>query len=165
MRCSVAVWPLLWNRLVIDHLYLQGVHAGVELGTTSRDNLPVMQPKRQIKGEQQIEKPKVENNLANAFLSNAQAQPQQLEDAVLPRLQRSEFQVDISGLDIQDATFYLFDPERQWTAELTDVAINTGRVTMGQPFDLVVKGAMSSNRFMADLQFDGQGVLQLEPAA
>lgn len=165
MRFSVAVWPLLWNRLVIDHLSLKGVQAWFELGTTSKDNLPVMQPKRQIKGEQQIEKPKVENNLANAFLSNAQAQPQQLEDAVLPRLQRSEFQVDISGLDIQDATFYLFDPERQWTAELTDVAINTGRVTMGQPFDLVVKGAMSSNRFMADLQFDGQGVLQLEPAA
>src|SRR5690625_4373175 len=64
MRFSVAVWPLLWNRLVIDHLSLKGVQAWFELGTTSKDNLPVMQPKRQIKGEQQIEKPKVENNLA-----------------------------------------------------------------------------------------------------
>src|SRR5690625_215442 len=30
MRFSVAVWPLLWNRLVVDHLSLDGVQRSEE---------------------------------------------------------------------------------------------------------------------------------------
>lgn len=158
MRFSVAVWPLLWNHLVVDHLYLEGVQAWFEVGlpADSVSTVPSTdEPEhRQIARAQPLEE-------QHWLLPAAYAQP--LEEAVLPRLQRSEFQVDIAGLEVHDATIYFFDAQKRWSAEFKEVSISTGRMTLEQPFDLSMQGRLQSHHFDADLQIEGQAVATLAP--
>jgi len=170
MRFSVAVWPLLWNRLVIDHLSLDGVEAWVEVDadqfTDWLDYDPAQERAEGPLPVARVNKKPVQtgadgSNSPWPLLRNALAQP--LEDAVLPRLERSEFQIDIAGLDIQGVRVNVFDRGRSWIAELNDLSLNTGRVTLEQPFDLSLKGKVYSQQLGLDMQYEGQGVLQIEP--
>jgi|GEM_PF-1404467 len=186
MRFSVAVWPLLWNRLVVDHLSLDGVQAWVEVpalqadleetvnqiledgakqGESTQDSAALFAPSVNFSNSLSAS-PLTDssviaaNNWADYLITPAQAQA--LEDTVRPRVQSSEFQVDIAGLEVHDATFHFYDAQQRWKAELRDLSLNTGRITLEQPFDVSMKGRFSSDDLGADLRLDGQGVLQLE---
>lgn len=159
MRFSVAVWPLLWNRLVVDHLSLDGVQAWFEVGGAA----PGQSPPEPDSGPSLEMTQGSGDALWSWLLSEVQAQP--LEEAVLPRLQRSEFQVDIAGLEVHGATIYFFDAQKHWSAELKDLSITTGRMTLEQPFDINLKGRLHSRQLETDLRIDGQGVVTLAPYA
>lgn len=161
MRFSVAVWPLLWNRLVVDHLSLEGVQAWFEVGPAAQEHYLTEPPEVDALAHKDADdEPFWSWLLAQA---QAQARPQPLEEAVLPRLQRSEFQVDIAGLEMHDSTFYFFDTQRRWSAQLGELSITTGRMTLEQPFDISIKGRLQSAELATDLRVDGQGVVTLAP--
>lgn len=169
MRFSVAVWPLLWNHLVVDHLFLEGVQAWVEVPGLFLDAEVVEEERDHGGAHVQIMVPADAREYAdtggwmNTLLAPAQAQA--LEDTVRPRVQRSEFQIDIAGAEVRQATIYFFDPQQRWHAALQDLSLNTGRITFGQPFDVSMKGRLSSEALRTDLRLDGQGVLQVESMA
>ncbi|HLR82226.1 MAG TPA: AsmA family protein [Paenalcaligenes sp.] len=176
MRFSVAVWPLLWNRLVVDHLSLDGVQAWFEVPALRADLGEAIEQVLDGADEPDAVAPDsavfsvpllgssavAVNDWAEYLIPSAQAQAQALEDTVRPRVQRSEFQVDIAGLEVHDATLHFYDAQQRWKADLRDLSVNTGRITLEQPFDVSMKGRFSSDDLGADLRIDGQGVLQLE---
>lgn len=174
MRVSVAVWPLLWNRLVIDHLSLDGVQAwfkwpspneGVSVEGASKGAAvqPVEQHGQTIETVDIEIEPDLTRLLKGWLMPTAQAQP--LKDAVHPRMQRSEFQVDIAGLAIQDATLYFSGPQHDGVTQLRQLSVNTGRVTLDQPFDLSLKGYLYNPTYKTDLRVEGQAILQLDALA
>jgi AsmA protein len=135
----VAIWPLLSDNLVVDHVAVTGFKARVIRDKTGQFNF---------------------SNLVGADNHMSQsASP----DA--PRDQNSGFQIDIAGMDLQQGDLVLQDQITGRAITINRLNASTGRITFNQPFNVNLNAHLEGGNPRMDANLTGQGMLMLNPAA
>jgi AsmA protein len=76
---------------------------------------------------------------------------------------RTDFQIDIAGLDLKNGEIHLYDSVSGAVGRIEQLDVNTGRVTFNQAFDAALKGKLIGEYPEADASLAGQALLQLNP--
>ncbi|WP_251862943.1 AsmA family protein [Achromobacter sp. Marseille-Q4962] len=156
-RLAVAVWPLLSNSFVVDHVAISGLKARVVRGKDGAFNFSNL-----VGG---IEPNTVAPaNPAEALAGAAQAAAQALTSGTLPA-PRNNMQIDIAGLDLKDSEVQLQDQITGMAVAVTRINANTGRVTFNQPFDVRLSARVEGGYPRVDANLNGQALLTLDPSA
>ena len=140
-QVSLAVWPLLRQRVVVDRVQIDGLRATlVRLadGSSSIDDLTGKSP--------------AEGPAAPASAGAAAAGGTAL------------LAFDIAGLSVRDAAFTLDDRAAQRKLVLSGVEIETGRLAPGVASALRINGQLRSEPAALDLAIGLRGQLTLDPA-
>ncbi len=176
-RFAVAIWPLLSNRLVVDHVSVSGFKAWV-----ARDEEGDLNFRDLVNGPPAVSGAKAPFMLgAAAIRSASDAQAGAQEDA--PRADAAQsgarekmpasvarylpagtdFQIDIAGLDLKNGEIHMFDKSSGMEAHVVQLDLNTGRMTFDQAFTVALKGKLEGGNPLADADIDAQAVLKLNP--
>lgn len=177
-RFAVAIWPLLSNRLVVDHVAVTGFKAWLVRDADGNFNFRDLvrnrrAPYRAAAGQGGVSANAPAPSLA-ALLAPAHAVPADYrhddtpalrEAAVLAatEVERTDFQIDIAGLDLKGGELHFLDRKTGYTGRIEQVDLSTGRMTFDQAFDVAFKGKLAGERPTIDAQLDGQALIQLDP--
>lgn len=149
-RFAVAVWPLLWNKLVVDHVAVSGFKVWLKRDEAGDFNFTDLM--------QDTDSPPKKAWLELSPIAQANAQ-----SSLKPDVSQAEFQIDIAGLDLKEGEIHFSDSASNTQLRVVNLELNTGRMTFGQPFDVIFKGAVKGEQPVADAAIEGQTVLKLEP--
>ncbi len=142
-RFAVAIWPLLFSRLVVDHVAITGLKAWVV---------------RDAKGH---------FNFSDVLESHAQAARATGSDAgvlaVAPAAGHQDFNIDIAGLELKGGQIHYVDQMAGLSTTFVAIEASTGRVTYDQPFDVALKAAIKGDDPVQDARLDAQALLRLDP--
>ncbi|OAE58978.1 cell envelope biogenesis protein AsmA [Achromobacter xylosoxidans] len=156
-RLAVAVWPLLSNSFVVDHVAISGLKARVvrdKQGQFNFSNLVGGTPPV-------IDAP---GNPAEALVGAAQTAAQAITGGPVPS-SRNNMQIDIAGLDLKDGEVQMQDAITGMAVAVTRINANTGRVTFNQPFDVRMSARVEGGYPRVDANLTGQALLTLDPSA
>jgi AsmA protein len=156
-RLAVAVWPLLSNSFVVDHVAISGFKARV-----MRDKQGLFNFSNLVGGTLPITA--TPSNPAEALVGAAQTAAQALTNGSLPQ-PRNNMQIDIAGLDLKDGEVQLQDAISGMAVAVTKINANTGRVTFNQPFDVRLTARVEGGNPRVDANLTGQALLTLDPSA
>ncbi|MCZ4330990.1 AsmA family protein [Castellaniella denitrificans] len=140
-RFAVAIWPLLSNRLVVDHVAVTGLKAYVVRDARGRFNFS------DLLGADGASAP------VAAPLAAATAAPGA----------RSEFNIDIAGLELKSGRVQYVDQRDGLATTFDQIEASTGRVTYDQPFDVSLKSVITGNDPVQNAQLQAQALLRLNP--
>jgi AsmA protein len=138
-RLAVAIWPLLSDNLVVDHVAVTGFKARVIRDKTGQFNF---------------------SNLVGADNHMSQS-----ASPGAPRDQNSGFQIDIAGMDLQQGDLVLQDQITGRAITINRLNASTGRITFNQPFNVNLNAHLEGGNPRMDANLTGQGMLMLNPAA
>jgi len=182
-RFAVAIWPLLSNRLVVDHVAVTGFKAWVKRDEQGQFNF------RDLLGRQPSALGLAGSALAAPLLAAPSSAPAD-DGAAAPETKaaneqggarsllrlsplstaaaqqavaRTDFQIDIAGLDLKNGEIHLYDSVTGAVGRIEQLDVNTGRVTFNQAFDVALKGKLIGEYPEADATLAGQALLQLNP--
>lgn len=159
-RFAVAIWPLMFNRFVVDHVAVTGFKAWLERDEDGEFNFQDL-----------IERQPLGTSLA-APLALAQipaAMPAAPEARQLPAVLAApastgaDFQIDIAGLDLKDGEIHLYDRPSKSVGRIVQLDVNTGRMTFDQAFDVSFKGKLIGDFPVADANLQGQALVKADP--
>ena len=156
-RLAVAVWPLLSNSFVVDHVAITGFKARVMRDKQGQFNFSNL-----VGGTAPITAAPA--NPAEALAGAAQSAVQALANGNLPQ-PRNNMQIDIAGLDLKDGQVQLQDAITGMAVAVTKINANTGRVTFNQPFDVRMTARVEGGNPRVDANLTGQALLTLDPSA
>ncbi|NMK49060.1 AsmA family protein [Achromobacter sp. Bel] len=156
-RLAVAVWPLLSNSFVVDHVAISGFKARVVRGKDGQFNFSNL-----VGGTPAIMTEPA--NPAEALVGAAQTAAQAITNGTLPPT-RNNMQIDIAGLDLKDGEVQLQDEISGMAVAVTKINANTGRVTFNQPFDVRLTARVEGGNPRVDANLTGQALLTLDPSA
>ena len=172
-RFAVALWPLINNRLVVDHVAVTGFKAWIvrdENGKLNFDDLLQAPP-----AGPQLPVARSGVSLLPAAQAAEAPQDKAIEPAPeslpVPELiakrsgSETDFQIDIAGLSLKGGEIHYFSKRSNMIGRLLQLEVNTGRMTFGQPFDVAFKSRLSGDYPAADGVLEGQGQLSLDPAS
>lgn len=158
-RVAVAIWPLLSDNLVVDHISISGFRAWV---TRSKEGV--------LNFQDLLDGPVADAVAASpkAGTSGAVGAPaaaagtvtDQVNDLLTPRA--ATMNIDIAGLELKDGEVHFADAQKGHAGRISGVQLNTGRVTFDQPFDVTLKGLLLAESPAADARFQGQALLRLD---
>lgn len=177
-RFAVALWPLISNRLVVDHVAVSGFKAWIvreEDGSFNFDDLWQAAPYSESTENQalgfsllpaahaaQAQEPAESNSTSAAAQVDV---PSSISERLAQRAaEDTDFQIDIAGLSLRQGEIHFFSKRSNTTARLLDLELNTGRVTFGQPFDVDVKAQLRGDYPSINADLSGQAQLKLEPS-
>lgn len=167
-RFAVAIWPLLSNRFVVDHVAISGFKAWIrrdEQGEYNFNDLfeGVAGPAAPIALAPESGSP-AQGDSSVGVLKDAVAQPL-AEGSAGPEKPRTEaaLHVDIAGLELRDGQIHYLDVKRAKAARLVDLQLNTGRMTFDQAFDVSMRGSLQGEDPRADATVEGQALLKIDP--
>ncbi|MHA3903909.1 AsmA family protein [Castellaniella sp. WN] len=141
-RFAVAIWPLLSNQLVVDHVAVTGLKAYVVRDAQGRFNF---------------------SDLLDADTAAVAASaPAPMAVAAAPGA-RSDFNIDIAGLELKAGRVQYVDQRDGLSTTFDRIEANTGRVTYDQPFDVSLKAAITGNDPVQNAQLQAQALLRLNP--
>ncbi|AHG65292.1 AsmA family protein [Advenella mimigardefordensis] len=156
-RFAVAIWPLISNRLVVDHVAVSGLKSWIvrdEKGTFNFEDLLTQDaPPAVVAEDPRFKSDEVRPAPAAASDSNS----------VLPQPRKADFKIDIAGLEVQNGAIFYKDRLNNLDMRLNKMAVNTGRVTFDQPFDVSVTGNLEGARPVANASVNIQGLVKLDP--
>jgi len=156
-RLAVAVWPLLSNSFVVDHVAISGLKARVVRDKQGQFNFSNL-----VGGTQPVtDSP---SNPAEALVGAAQTAAQAITSGNLPPT-RNNMQIDIAGLDLKDGEVQMQDAITGMAVAFTRINANTGRVTFNQPFDVRMTARVEGGYPRVDANLTGQALLTLDPSA
>jgi len=158
MRLAVAVWPLLSDNLVVDHVTVNGFKARVVRDKSGRfnfDDLVGNGAHAAVSSE-----PTTPGRAAVGALGGA-AQAVVDGTAAVP----ASMQIDIAGLDLQDGELQLQDAVSGMAVAVTRLNATTGRVTFNQPFDVSLSARIEGGNPRVDAGLNGQGQFTLDPGS
>ncbi|MEI2417015.1 AsmA family protein [Orrella sp. JC864] len=165
-RVAVAVWPLLFNQLVVDHIAINGFQARVVRGKDGNFNFSNLVDRNavpiSIDGEPVV--PTAGQAAAGAALEGARMGGQAVVDAS-EAVRRADMQIDIAGLDLKDGDIQLQDAISGMAVRVSSLSIATGRVTFDQAFDVTLSANIEGGDPRVQAKLAGQGLLMLDPAA
>ncbi|MBK1781679.1 AsmA family protein [Advenella sp. WQ 585] len=144
-RFAVAIWPLISNRFVVDHVAVSGFKAWVVRDETGHLNFEDL--------FEQKNTAVVADSLKESVNANT----------VLPQPYNTDFKIDIAGLELQNGEVYFRDISSHLDMRLKNMTINTGRVTFDQPFDITLAAQLEGDRPKVNAQLNVQGLLKLDP--
>lgn len=155
MRLAVAVWPLLSNNLVVDHVTINGFKARLIRDKTGHFNFENL-----VGGP--VESTATPANAAEATAGVIAGAAKALTSGTVnaPR----SMQIDIAGLDLKDGELQMQDAMTGMAVSVTQLNANTGRVTFNQPFDVSLSGRLEGGDPRFDAGLTGQALLRLDPA-
>ena len=156
-RLAVAVWPLLSNSFVVDHVAISGFKARVVRNKDGQFNF-----RNLVGGTAPVVATPA--NPAEALAGAAQTAAQALTSGTLPA-SRNNMQIDIAGLDLKDGEVLLQDEMSGMAVAVTKINANTGRVTFNQPFDVRLTARLEGGNPRIDANLTGQALLTLDPSA
>src|SRR5690606_25673372 len=141
-RFAVAIWPLMFDRLVVDHVAVTGFKAWLirdeegeynfrDLIERRRITSTVLAPVTADNPEITPEGPGVASADRQLVQPPAPSAPARQLPAVLGSRTASgtDFQIDIAGLDLKSGEIHLFDRVTGSVARVTQLNVNTGRMT------------------------------------
>ncbi len=155
-RFAVAVWPLLWNKLVVDHVAVSGFKVWVERDDEGQFNFSDLL-------ERQIGPTRAASGSLSPLPAAQAEQPQSKSSSIVPDAAQAEFQIDIAGLDLKEGEIHFYDQASATQMRIVNLELNTGRMTFGQPFDVIFKGSLQGEKPVANAALEGQALVQLEP--
>ncbi|SPU51547.1 AsmA family protein [Bordetella trematum] len=155
LRLAVAVWPLLSNNLVVDHVAINGFKARIVREKNGHFNFENL-----VGGP--VQSTAVPANAAEGAVGMIAGATQALTSgtASAPR----SMQIDIAGLDLKDGEVQLEDAMSGMGVSLMQLNANTGRVTFDQPFDVSLSARLKGTEPAVDAGLTGQALLRLNPA-
>lgn len=156
-RLAVAVWPLLSNSFVVDHVAISGLKARVVRDKQGQFNFSNL-----VGGTQPVTD--APSNPAEALVGAAQTAAQAITSGNMPP-SRNNMQIDIAGLDLKDGEVQLQDAITGMAVAVTRINANTGRVTFNQPFDVRMTARVEGGYPRVDANLTGQALLTLDPSA
>ena len=156
-RLAVAVWPLLSNSFVVDHVAISGLKARVVRDKQGQFNFSNL-----VGGTQPVTD--APGNPAEALVGAAQTAAQAITSGTLPP-SRNNMQIDIAGLDLKDGEVQMQDAITGMAVAVTRINANTGRVTFNQPFDVRMSARVEGGYPRVDANLTGQALLTLDPSA
>lgn len=167
-RLAVAIWPLLSNRFVVDHVAISGFKAWIrrdEQGEYNFNDLfeSVAGPSEPI-ALTPDSGPAAEAGPSVTVVKEAFAQPSP-EGGTPPTRPRKEaaLHVDIAGLELKGGEIHYLDVKRAKAARLVNLQLNTGRMTFDQPFDVSMRGALQGEDPRADATIEAQAMVKIDP--
>ena len=173
-RFAVAIWPLISNRLVVDHVAIAGLKAWIVRDKHRRFNfddlLGAPAPTATVPAGGKIDAAPSAQASAGvsaspvALAGGAAHQLASLPMALADRhAARTDFQIDIAGLELKGGEIHYFDAVTGTSARIHNLSLNTGRVTFGQPFDVSLKGKLIGDYPVARADIQGQAVVTINP--
>ena len=156
MRLAVAVWPLLSNSFVVDHVTINGFKARVMRHKDGHFNFEDL-----VGGS--VQSTAVPANAAEAGAGAIAGAAQALVSGT-PNTPRN-MQIDIAGLDLKDGELQMQDAMTGMAVTVSRLNANTGRVTFDQPFDVSMSARVEGGNPRFDAGLTGQGLLRLNPSA
>ncbi|VFR93221.1 Permease of the drug/metabolite transporter (DMT) superfamily [plant metagenome] len=179
-RVAVAVWPLLFNQLVVDHVTINGFKARVVRGKDGEFNFSnlvnrgdgaLVLPERDA--EPETPAPAAATDTSNLTPAQAAAGATALGaeagaaavNEVSQAIRRTEMQIDIAGLDLKEGDIQLQDAQSGMAVRIANLNVATGRVTFDQAFDVSLSARIEGGNPRVDAGLTAQGLLKLDPAA
>lgn len=165
-RFAVAIWPLLSNRLVVDHVAVTGFKAWLVRDGEGRFNFRDLVRDRRDPDRERLA---LENKLQPAYVAQADFRHEQTPASQHPvvlaatEVERTDFQIDIAGLDLKGGELHFLDRQTGSTGRIEQVDLTTGRMTFDQAFDVTFKGKLIGDWPPVNAQLDGQALIQLDP--
>lgn len=165
-RFAVAIWPLLSNRLVVDHVAVTGFKAWLVRDGDGRFNFRDLVRNRRAPLQQRLA---LENSAEPVYVAQADYRldhgPARQYPTVLAatEVDRTDFQIDIAGLDLKGGELHFLDRKTGSTGRIEQVDLTTGRMTFDQAFDVTFKGKLIGDWPPVNAQLDGQALIQLDP--
>lgn len=156
-RLAVAVWPLLSNSFVVDHVAISGLKARVVRDKQGQFNFSNL-----VGGTPPVAD--APGNPAEALVGAAQTAAQAITGGPVPS-SRNNMQIDIAGLDLKDGEVQMQDAITGMAVAVTRINANTGRVTFNQPFDVRMSARVEGGYPRVDANLTGQALLTLDPSA
>lgn len=166
-RFAVAIWPLLSNRLVVDHVAVTGFKAWLTRDQNGLFNFS------DLLGYEPLP-PVVVSTPAQASTKGLVRTPQVSSESALPTTgwaavmsgpaAKADLNIDIAGLDLKNGQIHWRDMVSGSDLRVEQLDINTGRVTFDQAFDVAIKGNFRGDQPLTDAVLDAQAVVRLEPA-
>ena len=160
-KMAVAIWPLMSNQLVVDHISLTGLKARIHRSPDGIFNF------QDLMGEGNVPSAKAAVSAAQVLAPPAQSLgiSQAQAATVQPETDtpRTRLQVDIAGLELKNAEIQLNDEDKGIVGRLTNLQLATGRITFDQPFDVSMQGRLIGEKPVADARIQGQALLRLDP--
>ena len=149
-RVAVAIWPLLFNRLVVDHVAVTGFKAW-----WSRDQQGLFNF-RDLAGYTVDPAPLATD--ASPAKKVAVASPPEI-----PVVTKTDLSIDIAGLDLKNGEIHYEDAITGNRFRIVKLDVNTGRVTFDQAFDVAIKGNVLGEQPKIDASLDVQAVVKVDP--
>ncbi|SPY07336.1 AsmA family protein [Oligella urethralis] len=154
VRFAVALWPLLFDRFLVDHVKVNGFKSHIVRyadGSLNIDDfyaLPLDFDKEHMARRRQ------------------QAAAEELPIAErAARMAANEFKIDIAGLDLENGTVLVEDQASKRQFSLDSMSIHTGRITFGEPFSLALNAKLDARHPTDDATLNVRSRLRFEPAA
>ncbi len=167
-RLAVAIWPLMFNRLVVDHVAVTGFQAWVVRDENRNFNFDDLLSQRRAAS---LPAPDLASPLTvlagSVGVGEAAAsaiEGEAFAAADIPTIggndSNADLQIDIAGLTLRNGQIHLHDKRRGYVGHITNLEVNTGRMTADQPFDLAFRGRLLGDFPSADARFDGQALVR-----
>lgn len=163
-RFAVAIWPLMFNRLVVDHVAVTGFKAWITRDENGRFNFSDLIARqgmgRSLPPALVGAALPVLPSYSLAGADSARAMPVAYQEEQGPG---TDFQIDIAGLDLKNGEIHLYDNKSGAVARIVKLDVNTGRMTFDQAFDVALKGKLIGDYPVADANIDGQALVRFNP--
>lgn len=150
VRFAVALWPLLFDRFLVDHVKVSGFKTHIVRypdGSLNIDDfyaLPLdFDEEHMAHRRQQVEAEEI--------------------DAAVSRMAANEFRIDIAGLDLEGGSILVEDEASRRQFSLEDMSIYTGRITFGEPFSLSLNAKVDARHPDDDANLTVRGMMRLDP--
>lgn len=181
-RFAVAIWPLLFNRLVVDHVAVTGFKAWIVRDADGRFNFRDLVrdsrgPGHEPSAPARLALPGPDGQVPGLASPLPDRRPALMSPAVAGTLdpapvvlaanpvERADFQIDIAGLDLKGGELHFLDRQTGATGRIEQLDLATGRMTFDQAFDVALKGKVVGDWPQMDAGFEGQALVQLDPVA
>ncbi len=156
-RLAVAVWPLLSNSFVVDHVAITGFKARVVRNKDGQFNFQNL-----VGGSPGTPNRTAPENAAEALAGAAGAAAHAIATGK-SAASSSDMQIDIAGLDLKGGEILLQDAISGMAVAFTNVNANTGRVTFNQAFDVSMTARIEGGNPRVDAGLTGHAQLTLAP--
>lgn len=152
VRFSVALWPLLFDRFLVDHVKVKGFKTHV-----------VRYPDGSFNIDDFYALP-LDFDAEHMAHRRQQAEADISQEAQ-SRLAANEFRVDIAGLELEEGSVLVEDLGSKRQFGLENMSLHTGRITFGEPFSLTLNAKVDTRHPEDDASLSVKGMMRLDPAA
>ncbi|MFW7341613.1 AsmA family protein [Pollutimonas sp. H1-120] len=158
-RFAVAIWPLMFNRLVVDHVAVTGFKAWITRDGDGDFNFHDLIQRSAALGPAS---PMLALPMGAAHAAEPPAAAAPVAYTV-GAASGADFQIDIAGLDLKNGEIHLYDQVTGSIGRIVKLDVNTGRMTFDQAFDVALKGKLIGEFPLADANVDGQALIKFNP--
>ena len=156
-RLAVAIWPLLWNRLVVDYVSVNDFKAWLVRTKDGQFNFSDLVSVPALPASQTLSTgPHIVGAAQAASDDIAQVNIQEPAD-------KTDLQIDIAGLELHGGELHLDDQRTNSRIRMTELSLTTGRMTYDQAFDVALQGRLRGNRPTVDAPVEARGRMRINP--